>query len=130
MTTLFDAGYLLEAQNDTGKWAVPCLHQIRDNRIQEDVLGENGNNMVMPVPGKYYHLTGICAEAGLIHKTRSHRIYSPKAGTQNVIVLSQSYKNDVVRKYLRRLDERETVKPWVQFVDDNFDGTIWIHGSG
>ena len=102
---------------------MPCLHQIRNARTQEDE---------MPVPGKYYLLSGICAEAGLIHKTRSHRIYSPKAGTQNVIVLSQSYKNDVVsiRKYLRRLDERETFKPWVHFFDDNFDGTIWIHGSG
>ena len=129
---LFDAGYLLEVQSARGKRAVPCLHQIKVNRIQEDVLSENGNDMVMPVPGKYYHLSGICAEAGLIHKTRSRRIYNPKAGTQGVIVLSQSYKNDVVsiRNYLRRLDERETFKGRVEFFDDNFDGTIWIHGSG
>ena len=123
--TLLDAGYLLTVQPSCNGVGVPCIHQI---------CGQTGyhNESAMPVPGKRYRLSNICAEAGLIHRARTHRIYNSKAGTQRIIVISQSYKNDYksIVNFLKRLDERERVTEKRPFFDTQFDGTIWIHGSG
>ena len=49
-----------------------------------------------------------------------------------MIILSQPYKNekDSINNFLQRLDEKDTVNQGMNFFDNNFDGTIWIHGSG
>ena len=128
---LFDAGYLVMVQPARDKVGVPLIHQIKANMGIMDVKNSE-YQMVMPVPGKRYNLSSICAEAGLIHRARSHRIYNRKAGTQRIIVISQSYKNDYksISNFLKRLDEREGSTGKQPFFDTQFDGTIWIHGSG
>ena len=128
---LFDAGYLLEVQTEKNQKAIPCIHQVQVGTVM-NCLGDSVPKMVIPTPGSHYRLSNICAEAGLIHKNRSHRIYSPKKGTQRIIVISQSYKNDFhgIQNYLNRLDQRKINCKKQPFYNDDFDGTIWIHGSG
>ena len=87
------------------------------------------NEREMPVPGKRYRLTSISADAGLIHKLRCYRIYSNDAGSQNVMIISQCYKNDEdsIRRYLRQLDEVEN-NCQLPFFHKDFDGMITILG--
>ena len=126
---LFDAGYLLEVQTLPNQKAIPCIHKI--NR-KEDAVDSVDSGYGHPVPGKHYRLSTICADAGLNHSCRSHKIYIPNKGHQRVIILSQSYKNDYlrIRNFLHQLNEKVNSKPRRPFFDDEFDGTIWIHGSG
>ena len=126
---LFNAGYLLEVQTLLNKNAIPCLHQVNVKRDGD--IGSN-TDMSLPVPGKRYPLSCVCAQAGYTHSSRSHRIYNPNLSNQRVLILSQPYKNDKdsINTYLQRLDERDTVNGSKPFFDNNFDGTIWIHGSG
>ena len=106
--TLLDAGYLLTVQPSRNGVGVPCIHQIQ-GKTGYNAVKKGRNESDMPVPGKRYRLSNICSDAGLIHRARSHRIYNAKAGTQRIIVISQSYKNDYksISKFLKRLDERE-----------------------
>ena len=129
---LFDAGYLLEIQSARNQMAVPCLHQVKMGCERNRNATVDNVQSDLPVPGNHYRLSNICAEAGLNHKSRSHRIYKPNKGHQRVIVLSQSYKNDYdsIKKFLTRLDESARLKEPRSFLDGDFDGTIWIHGSG
>ena len=131
---LYESGFLLEVETEPNT-PIGVFHTVKQqweykfeaNKEVRDCVSDR----IIPVPGKRYRLTSISADAGLIHKSRCHRIYCNDAGSQNVMILSQCYKNDEesVRRYIRQLDEVE-VNGNIPFFNDDFDGCITIYGSG
>ncbi len=118
---MFNKNYLLDVVHDNV--SIPCLHHVKT---------EADGPWYLPIPGERYQMNTILADAGLNHTDRSHPIISTNEQHHNVMVLSQSYKNDAdsINKYLSK------VKDWVKsdrkgrLFDDSFNGDIHINGSG
>ena len=109
---LYHAGYVVEVETAPKK-IVPVIQvtNCQTECWQQERTSTQSCKIdpSMPVPGKYYRLASISAEAGLIHKSRCHPIYCHDVETQNIIIISNAYKNDEdsIRKYLQRIDEVE-----------------------
>ena len=87
--------------------------------------------LTLPIPGEHYRLSNICTDAGLNQTERSHPILCAKEKTDNVVMITQSYQNDVetfrdYTKHLRKWLDGDMDGP---LFDDQFDGMIRIHGS-
>ena len=84
------------------------------------------------VPRERYRLSNICTDAELSQTERYHPILCAKEKTDNIVVITQSYKNDVetfrdYTKHLRKWLDGDMEGP---LFDDQFDGMVRIHGSG
>ena len=85
----------------------------------------------LPVPGQHYDLHSVGTEAGVSHRSRTHKIYCTERGTNFVLIITHSYKNE--RRMIQRFIER--VKIWFKdptkplFTED-YDGHIEVHGCG
>ena len=66
------------------------------------------------VPGERYRLSNRCTDAGLNQTERYHPILCVKEKADNVVVITQSYKNDV-----------ETFRNYTKHLRKWLDGDIW-----
>ena len=136
---LFKKGYLLQITDDT-ECVVPTLHSVPAGEIGSVSLSSVSRNLSIPIPGRRFNLSAICADGGLKHTNRAHPIYSGQQGTQRVMILSNGYKNhrDSILSYLAALDKWElggckdplfgSDTPSV--IKDEPPGTIIVYGSG
>ena len=96
---MFDSNYLLNVMHTNGRRSIPCLHQVPI--VNQDRMSV----LTLPVPGERYRLSNICTDAGLNQTERYHPILCVNEKTDNVVVITQSYKNDVetFRDYTKHL---------------------------
>ena len=86
---MFDSNYLLHVLHTNGRRSIPCLHQV-------PIVNQDRNTVLtLPVPGERYRLSNICTDAGLNQTECYHPILCAKEKTDNVVVITQPYKNDV-----------------------------------
>ena len=91
---MFDSNYLLHVLHTNERRSIPCLHQV-------PIVNQDRNTVLtLPVPRVRYRLNNICTDAGL-----KSPILCVKEKTDNVVVITQSYKNDVetFRDYTKHL---------------------------
>ena len=86
---MFDSNYLLHVLHKNGRRSIPWLQQV-------PIVNQDRNTVLtLSVPGERYRLRNICRDAGLNQIERYHPILCAKEKTDNVVVITQSYKNDV-----------------------------------
>ena len=83
---MFDSNYLLRVVNTNGRRSSPCLHQV------PIVNQEKNTVLTLPIPGEHYRLSNICTDAGLSHTEHYHPILCVNEKTDNVVVITQSYR--------------------------------------
>ena len=124
---LLKRGYLVQIQEENG-CLVPVMHTVPSNSKEPNSTQQR----VLPIPGKRYRSSAVCADARLNQGSRSHPLISNRIGSHRVMIISKGYKNDFAKvvKSLTSLDNWEQGNYVGQLYDKDSPGSITIYGSG
>jgi hypothetical protein len=124
---LLKRGYLVQIQEENG-CLIPVMHTVPINSKEPNSTQQR----VLPIPGKRYRSSAVCADARLNQGSRSHQIISNHIGSHRVMIISKGYKNDFgkVIKSLASMDNWEQGNYVGQLYDKDSPGSITIYGSG